>query len=72
MKLGNSEYIVLFVNESGHSDEWEHGAATLEATIKQVKVDNRWSNYGRGGAIIVKAKMIYSIMDEVKERFFTS
>lgn len=62
---GQENLIILWLG----MDEYEEFAGTLEEAIASVNVNRRWDNYGRTGAVIVKAEKLYEIKNDVVEFF---
>lgn len=62
---GQENLIILW---SG-MEEYEEFSGTLEEAIARVNENRRWDNYGRTGAVIVKAKKLYKINDDMVEFF---
>lgn len=63
MSLDRECYIILWLGV----DEFTIVDGSLNDAIVEIKSDRNYSNYGRAGAIIMKAKKIYEIDKKGKE-----
>ncbi len=63
-----TSFLILWLGT--YEDEYEEVDGPLEAVIAEVKRDDRYRNYGRTGAIIVRAEKLYEIRTGIIERTF--
>lgn len=59
-------YLILFLGV----DAWHEFAGTFEEAIAYVKCDRCYCNYGRTGAVIVKARKLYQVQESEVETLF--
>jgi len=64
--MDGESFLILWLG----TDEYEEVNGPLEAVIAEVKRDDRYRNYGRTGAIIVRAERLYEIRTGIIERTF--